>query len=124
MTGLIAMIMAQYFTSSDATLTTDNVADAMELVNDWRSLQGNILLDKPVIIPSSQLSAIEKKSPTKREAANKCASYYVQCHPLASWTHLSKCLYCDGEFAAVEKLKPFLPVRGEHLVAMVTFVYM
>ena len=102
---------------------TNNVADIMELVNDWDSLQNGIAIES-VIIPTDRLRAIEKKCSTKRETANECASYYVQCNPLASWTHLANRLYECGEFVAVDKLKPHLPLRGKHLVAMMTSVYM
>ena len=99
---------------SDTTLTTDNLAEVMELVNNWGSL-GRETLTEPPIIPLFQLRAIEVKCCTKRETANECASYYVWCHPLASWTHLACCLYYCEEFDAVEKLKPFLPLRGKRL---------
>ena len=99
---------------SDATLTTDNLAEVMELVTNWGSL-GRETLTEPPIIPLFQLRANEMKSSTKRAVANECASYYVQSHPLASWTHLAACLYYHEEFDAVEKLKPFLPLRGKCL---------
>ena len=108
--------------SSDATLMTDNVADVMELVNDWYSLQHGTLTG-PVIIPQYRFSAIKEKCSTKRELANECASYYVQCHPQPSWTYLASCLYNQGEYSAVEKLKPYLPLRGKHMVATATSVY-
>ena len=100
---------------SDPTLTTTSVAEVMELVNDWKSLEYKkyvIGMDKGVV-PASQLIEIQQRCSTKREIANECASYYVHCHPQPSWTHLTRSLYCKGEFAAVEKLKPFLPLRGK-----------
>ena len=99
-------------------MTTDDVAEVMELVNDWNSLQYSTITG-PVIVSSSRFRAIEEKCSTKREIANECASYYVQCHPQPSWTHLADRLYCHGEFAAVEKLKPFLPVRGIYAATIV-----
>ena len=106
-------------------MTTDKVAEVLELVNDWDSLRPSSCIDlEQEIIPRDRLSAIEKKHSTKREIASECASYYVQCHPWPSWTHLASCLYYYGEFTAVEKLKPHLPLRGKHLVAMATSVYM
>ena len=105
---LIAMLSI-----SDPTLTTDSVAQVMELVNKWDSL-GNSYITK-TIVPYSQLTEIQRRCAcsTKREIANECASYYVHCHPQPSWTHLATQLYRRGEFAAVEKLKPFLPLRGK-----------
>ena len=95
---------------SDPTLTTDSVAEVMELTNDWDSL--NSIYYNKTVVPHRQLTEIQQRCSTKREIANECASYYVHCHPQPSWTHLARSLYSEGEFAAVEKLKPFLPLRG------------
>ena len=102
-----------FFFISDPTLTTDNVVQVMELVNDWNSLSIGIL---PIIVPLARVNAIQRKSSTKREISTECASHYVHCHPESSWTHLASCLYPRGEFAAVEKLKPSLPFRGKYQV--------
>ena len=83
----------------------------MTLVKDWDSL-----CDETDLIPLRWLEAIEQKYSTKEEVATECASHYVHVHPEASWTHLAGYLYECGEFAAVEKLKPFLPLRGKHQV--------
>ena len=95
----------------DPTLTTDSVAGVMELMNDWNSFDSIYYAKK--VVPASQLREIQQRCSTKREIANECASYYVHCHPQSSWTHLVRRLYRQGEFAAVEKLKPFLPLRGK-----------
>ena len=94
------------FFISDSTLTTDNVVQVMELVNDWMLLSNDISL----------LSDIQKNFYTKSEILTECASHYVHCHPESSWTHLAGHLYSNGEFAAVEKLKSFLPLRGKYQV--------
>ena len=108
----VALLNDVTFFFSDPTLTTDNVVQVIELVNDWDlPLLGGVILD---IIPSSQLSAIQEKFSTKREISTECASHYVHCNPESSWTHLASRLYFWGKFAAVEKLKPFLPLRGKH----------
>ena len=105
---------------SDPTLMTDNVAEVMELLNDWNLLTyGNL----PVIIPHSQLEEIRRKCSTKKEIANECASYYVHCHSQPSWTHLAHRLYIDDEIAAVEKLKPFLPLRGKYQVISLSLIH-
>ena len=88
---------------------TANVAEAMQLINNWRSLTGI----RDDVIPPSRLAVIQSKCSTKRETANECASYYVHCHPQPSWTHLASWLYVQEEFAAVKELKPFLPLRGK-----------
>ena len=107
---LIAMLSI-----SDPTLTTDSVAEVMELVNTWGSLEysRSYIADSNGMIPLSRLTEIQQRCSTKREIANECASYYVHCHPQPSWTHLARLLYRQGEIAAVEKLKPFLPLRGK-----------
>ena len=99
------------FSISDPTLTTDSVAEVMELINNWYSLDCGYLTE--TIVPSNRLREIQQRCSTKREIANECASYYVHYHPQPSWTHLAIQLYREGEFAAVEKLKPFLPLRGK-----------
>ena len=106
---LIAMLSI-----SDPTLTTDSVTEVMELMNNWKSLEYyRYIGDHSGMIPASRLTEILQRCSTKREIANECASYYVHYHPQASWTHLASHLYFKGEFAAVEKLKPFLPLRGK-----------
>ena len=84
----------------------------MQLINDWRLLIHTQIFGDDVI-PPERLEVTQSKCSTKRETANECASYYVHCHPQPSWTHLATQLYIRGEFAAVEELKPFLPLRGK-----------
>ena len=99
---------------SDPTLMTASVAEVMELVNNWDSLQYSIYIPgHKGVIPVNRFTGIQLRCSTVREIANECASYYVHYHPLSSWTHLATQLYRQGEFAAVEKLKPFLPLRGK-----------
>ena len=97
---------------SDPTLTTVSVAEVMELLNKWQSLHAGV-------VPASRLWEIQQRCSTKREVATECASYYVHCHPQPSWTHLTRKLYRAGEVAAVEKLKPFLPLRGKYIGCLV-----
>ena len=82
----------------------------MVLINDRGSLCPRDITR--TVVPDGRLAEIQLGCSTKREIANECASYYVHCHPQPSWTHLARSLYSEGEFAAVEKLKPFLPLRG------------
>ena len=99
---------------SDPTLTTDNVAPVIELLNDLDSLSSveyNI-----IIIPPSRLGTILRKYSTKGEICNECASYFIHCYVHPSWTELACCLYQHGEVSAVKQLKPFLPVRGKYQV--------
>ena len=104
-------ILMAMLSISDPTLTTDSVAEVMELVNDWKSLHCFYQYKK--VVPPSRLREIQQRCSTKRDIAHECASYYIHCHPQPSWTHLTRSLYRQGELAAVEKLKPFLPLRGK-----------
>ena len=85
----------------------------MELINNWSSLTRAVMIIEDQVIPDNRLKEIQRKFSTLRVIAKECASYYVQCCPQASWTHLANQLYYFEEFAAVEKLKPFLPLRGK-----------
>ena len=96
---------------SDPTLTTDNVARIIELLNDFNSLSYGV-----VLIPRSRLNAIQIKYSTKREISTECASYYVHCTLQPSWMELASHLYRHDKFPAVKQLKPFLPVRGKYQV--------
>ena len=101
---------------SDHMLTTDNVAEVMAVVNDLKSLTEFSTVTGNAIIPQPQFQAIKRKFTTKREVATECACYFIHCHPLASWTFLATHLYELEEFVAMEKVKPFLPLRGKHQV--------
>ena len=94
---------------SDPTLTTDNVAQVIELLNDLESLPS-------WLIPRSRLNAIQSKYSTKEKISNECASYYVHCNVQPSWIKLAHHLYGRGVFSAVKQLKPFLPVRSKYQV--------
>ena len=99
---------------SDPTLTTDNVAQVIELLNNLDSLSSGLF--SLSLIPHSRLNVIKKKYSTKEKVSNECASYYVHCDVQPSWTKLARHLYKHGEFPAVKRLKPFLPVRGKYQV--------
>ena len=96
----------------DPTLTIDSVAEVMELMNHWDSLDPRYSYVKTVV-PHSRLTEIQRRHSTKRQIANECAVYYIHCYPRPSWTHLASQLFSEEEFAALEKLKPFLPLRGK-----------
>ena len=111
---------------SDFTLTTANVTSVLvELVKYWDSLSEEFIIAIPSknIIPYYRLDAIRSSCSTNREIASECASYYVHCHPQPSWTHLASGLYEKGEFTAVEKCKPFLPLRGKYQVVTYAGMY-
>ena len=107
---------------SDFTLTTVNVTSVMELVKDWDSLSDTFSLSEE-IIPPHRLGAIRRSCSTNRDIAGECASYYVHCYHHPSWTDLASRLYEVGEFTAVEKCKPFLPLRGKYQVVTYAGMY-
>ena len=96
----------------DPTLTTDSVAEVMEFMKDWDSLDSRYSYVKTVV-PHSRLTEIQRRCSTKRQIANECAAYYIHCYPQPSWTHFACQLFSEEESAALEKLKPFLPLRGK-----------
>ena len=106
---------------SDSTLTTVNVTSVMDLVKEWLSLSGGYV--SYIIIPSHRFDAIISSCSTNREIASECASYYVHCHRQPSWTHLANVLYEEEEFTAVEKCKPFLPLRSKYQVVTYAGMY-
>ena len=114
---------------SDSTLTTVNVTSVMELVKKLDSLCGGTTIIQGAeivlhfIIPDHRLDVIRSSCSTNRELASEYASYYVHCYPQPSWTHLASCLYWEGEFTAVEKCKPFLPLRGKYQVVTYAGMY-
>ena len=118
-------ILIAILSISDHTLITNSVAEVMELMKKLDSLDSSYYMKK--IVPHSRLTEIRERCSTKREIASECASYYVHCHPQPSWTHLASQLYSEGEFAAVEKLKPLLPLRGKYqgvyIICTCVFVY-
>ena len=69
----------------------DSVAEVMELMKKWDSLDSNYYNKK--VVPHSRLTEIQRRCSTKREIANECTSYYVHCHLEPSWTHLASQLY-------------------------------
>ena len=107
---------------SDSTLTTVNVTSVMELVKDWDSLIA-VVSGTVDIIPDHRLDAIRSSCSNNREVASECASYYVCCHPWPSWTHLARHLYDKEQLTAVEKCKPFLPLRGKYQVVTYAGMY-
>ena len=117
LTGLLCC----FVNLSDPTMTTDSVAESMVLINNWQSLHSNNIAR--TVVPHSRFAEIQKRCSTKREIANECASYYIHCHPQPSWTHLATSLYREGEFAAVEKLKPLLPLRGKNIMQTINCMH-
>ena len=59
-------------------------------------------------IPSSLVEDIQKRYSTDTEKIHAYADYYVNCHPDASWDHLTNGLYRFEEFTAARESKSFM----------------
>ena len=81
----------------------------MYYVNDWREAW------QWVGLPDNQLDATEEIVTSLEQWHRSCASAYINYYPYPSWQHLSGRLFQAEEMAAIEKLKPFLPARGNYL---------
>ena len=102
---------------SDPSFTTAEVTSVLESVKDWDSLLKGYLISKPL------LAAIKSRCSTDGDIASEGASYYVSCYPKPSWTHLAGWLYRFEEFSAMEKCKPFLPLRGKYTMLYASTVH-
>ena len=95
---------------ADPTFTVENVRHVMDSVEPkvkmqiWEIL---ILRDAFKEIQSSG------KYSTDLEKETAAIYMYVNCHPWASWERLASALYRDHQITAVEKVKVYLPPRGE-----------
>ena len=59
-------------------------------------------------IPLSLLEEIQGRYSTDTEKNHACADYYVNCHPQASWEHLTTYLYVNSVFALARESKSFM----------------
>ena len=53
---------------------------------------------------------------------DECADLYVNYNPYSSWEYLARSLYRHDQVAAVEKVRSYLPPRGEPCFTCVTMV--
>ena len=95
----------------DPTLTVDNVSHIMEKVEPKERQQ----VLKGVIIIQNIFERIQSSGnySTTLEVETAAVDIYVNCDPWASWEHLAWSLYCHHQVAAVEKVRSYLPLRGE-----------
>ena len=95
----------------DPTLTVDNVSHIMEKVEPKE--RQRVLKD--IIITTSVFDAIQnsKKYSTALEVEAAAVDIYVKCFPFSSWEHVARSLYLHQQVAAVEKVRSYLPPRGE-----------
>ena len=69
--------------------------------DNWHEVMGGGTLGIPE-------SLLEKRYSTDTEKTHAFADYYVNCHPEASWEHLTGGLYSRREFAAARESKSFM----------------
>ena len=86
-------------------MTVDNVTQVMDKIegDKWR-VMGGLGLD----ISESLLEEIQRRYLTDTEKIHAGVDYYVNCHPDASWEHLTSGLYVRKEFAAARESKSFM----------------
>ena len=97
-------------TSTDPTLTVEKVTEVMEKVKvDKRRQVWDRVLTWEYSSPVDQLYSSHS---TEKEKNLSCSDTYVNCHPEASWEHLTTLLYEEDEMTAVDQTRPFLPPKG------------
>ena len=94
----------------EPTLTVVNICAAMNLV--IRNVRGAWL---SAGVPNPILDEVGLRASTLKECNRLCAIHYINYSPKASWQHISGVLFSRGEIAAVNKIVPFLPPKGEHV---------
>ena len=62
-----------------------------------------------ILVPESRADIIRRQCTSITDEKKEAATYYVTCHPSASWGKLAKRLYQAGEKRAVEAFKAQLP---------------
>ena len=85
-------------------MTVDNVTQVIDKIegDKWK------VIGRGGIVPHHQLEEIKRRYSTDTEKTHACADYYVNCHPDASWKHLTSELYYEKEFAAARESKSFM----------------
>ena len=70
---------------------------------------------KDILVSGSIFDAIQSsgKHSTTLEMEAVAVDIYVDCSIYSSWEHLAKSLYRHHQVAAIEKLRSYLPPRGE-----------
>ena len=84
-------------------MTVDNVTQVIDKIegDKWK------VIDKG-IVPRHLLKEIHRRYSTDTEKTHACADYYVNCHPDASWKHLTMGLYFHKEFTGARESKSFM----------------
>ena len=92
----------------DPTMTVDIVTQILNSIprDEWEKVMGGSGLYNNVIL-RPLLKEIQRRYSTDAEKNCACADYYVNCHPMAQWTHLNRILYWNKEFGAARESKSF-----------------
>ena len=93
-------------------MTVDNVTQIFNKIggdkiggDKWVEVMGGLgELDIPWLL----LNEIQRRYSTDKEKNHACADYYVNCHPEASWKHLTIKLYASKEFALAKDSKSLM----------------
>ena len=87
-------------------MTVDNVTQVINKIegDKWKVMGGGSI----GIVPYHQLEEIQRRYSTDTEKTHACADYYVNCHPDASWKHLTMGLYFHKEFTGARESKSFM----------------
>ena len=95
--------------SSETTFTVQNVTAVMEKVPvDSR---------RPVWWHLLRWNAVEEsfaRHSNDSEVLQSCCDTYTNCKPDSCWEELALCLYKEDQVTAVDRMRPFLPPRGEY----------
>ena len=92
----------------DPTMTVDYITQIFNKIggDQWEGVMDGL---GGLNIPGSLLEEIQRRYSTGTEKNHTCADYYVNCHPEASWHHLTRALYMGKEFALARESKSFMP---------------
>ena len=93
--------------SPDPTLTVDNVCHVMEKVEPTVKRQ---VWEDAYWAPVETGKVNKMCRPVEDD---KYADEYVNCNPYSSWEDIARSLYHHHQVAAVEKVRSYLPPRGE-----------
>ena len=95
--------------SPDPTLTVDNVCHVMEEVEPTVKRQ---VWEDAYLAPmkTGKVNRMSMPAPGKD---SEYADWYVNRYPYSSWEDIARALYRHHQVAAVEKVRSYLPPRGE-----------
>ena len=88
--------------SSDPTLTVENMREVMAEVEDWW------LLGASLGIPCPKQQEIKQQSSTEREKCLALGDYWINTDPDGSWEELARVLYLRREERALAVTKQYL----------------